>query len=93
MNILQATALIIRRGDAQQSVKPLIPGTRQIRHRQLPGNQRLLQPKAQQHMRRVGHLIGFHPDKTALNMPQPRLQRGHGNLTVKFGAQHRRQIR
>ncbi len=55
------------------ALEPVVPGARQIGHRQRSGHQRLLQAEAQDDMRRIGHLIGIDADEAALDAPpQPR---------------------
>ena len=73
VDVLQAAARIVRRRDAEQRAESLVPGARQIGHRKRAGDQRLLQPEAQDDMRGIGHLVGIDADEAALDAPpQPR---------------------
>jgi len=68
MDVLQNPFGIIGRRNAQQRMQPVIPGARQVGHRQVARNQRLLQLEPQNDMGGIGHFIGIDADETSLDM-------------------------
>ena len=46
---------------------PVVPRRRQVGEREIAGDQRALQPIAQDDMRRIGHLVGIDADEAALD--------------------------
>ena len=65
MNVLQAPLHIVRRADAEPLLHPGVPGFGQVAHRQLSGEQLLLQLVAQHDVQRVGELVRIHADQSA----------------------------
>ena len=66
MNVLQAAIAIAVGALAQQLGKALIPTLRQLRHRKALLQQRQLQLVAQNDVKPIAELIGFHADQAGL---------------------------
>ncbi len=69
MDVLQAASGVVGRHDAEQRLDPVVPRGRQIVQPQIAANQRLFQPEAQDHVRRIGHFVGVHANEAAMHPP------------------------
>ena len=67
MDVLQDSEAVFGRTDAQEFLQPIVPGRGQVIERQVAGDERALQPVTQDHVRRIGHLVGVHPDEAPLH--------------------------
>ena len=83
---------VVGRGDAQQLPHAVVPGARQIGHRELARDQRPLQAMAQDDVQRVGHLVGVDADEAALD-PGVEAQRGSSGAKAGIVAEGARAAR